>query len=205
MKRKVVPPPSAGSAESSPPWAATIERQMERPMPHAVGLGGDERLEQMIAHLGRQARSGVGHRDFGKAVLDDGGADGQPRWSGGRTSMASMALRQRLIMTCWTWMRSASTGGQIRPEVQFEVDLTAQRVLPEQVGCLAEGLAQVDGRRLRGVLLDEPPDAPDDVAARSACSASFSMADTRLSMSGFATFLEVAQGTARIVVDGGRG
>ena len=112
------------STQICPPCASTIVREIDRPNAHALALGGDEGLEQLLARppapdaARRYRRRSTSHQRrrnsapvviTSRRALDD-------------SAMASMALRIRLSSTCWIWTLSASTRSALGSSRNEHVD-----------------------------------------------------------------------------------
>ncbi len=76
---KKLPAPGALSTSMLPPSCVTMPYVVERPrpVPAVLGLGGEERLEDVSLQVLAHAHSGVAHHQIGVVVIGLG-LDGEP-------------------------------------------------------------------------------------------------------------------------------
>ncbi len=106
----MVPPPSGlVSAQILPPWAATIEWQIDNPTPMPVDLvvtkGLNSSAVTSAGSPGPVSATLISMKPSGHCRVDTVSS----RRS--QAAIASIAFRMRFTSTCWIWMRSITTSG----------------------------------------------------------------------------------------------
>jgi hypothetical protein len=125
-------------ARERPPCASMIERQIDRPMPEAVGFGRVEGLKDALETAGSGARNRVPHRDEYAGGLGFSGADQQlPR-----------PIAERLRAPTRAPSGTASSGRCSRPpSTRQAIALVAPTVTESIVGTHERGHFAVGPRR----------------------------------------------------------
>ena len=87
----------------------TADRQSHT---HAIGLGRVKGVEETIQAFGLQAGAGILNADDHAPVLSRSVRINSSRRISLDSLIASTALRMKLSITCWSWIRSPATGGR---------------------------------------------------------------------------------------------
>ena len=94
--RRMAPSPSRLCAESVPPWAWAILRQIDRPRPRPFALVVIEGLEDALEQSGRDARPGIGHEELHRPVGAVEGVDARHARPRRPSCIASQAFEHQV-------------------------------------------------------------------------------------------------------------
>ena len=147
---------------SRPPWASTMDRQIDRPSPMPFGLVVTNGWNRFAATTG--ARPGPVSLTVTSTMSSNDAAVPMVRSRTGDWISASMALRTRFSTTCWICILSIQTGGASGARLKCDPDILLLGADQRKGAGFLDDLVDGFRRPVRLPLLDEIAHPPDDLA-----------------------------------------